>query len=163
MPKAAKSHTTPVLESVPDPTEDALALFRRIADQSADSLLLADGPPHPDARLFDLAADVFEAKKKEVEASNFANDTWKMEVGKIGSAAHIHMKANMIVVKGYRYRISRLAKAAAKIEAKTPAGLYAKVQIVRQLVTPLGIVKSLIDDILGNPDIRAALWPSNPE
>ena len=163
MPKAAKSYTTPSASVVPDITADALAVFRRIADQSADSLLLADGPPHPDARLFDIAADVFEAKKEEEAASKFANDTWKMEAGEIGRAAIVHRAANMVIVRGHRYRISRLAKAAAKIDAKTPAGLYAKVQIIRQMATPLGIVQSLIDDILGNPDIRASLWPSHPE
>lgn len=43
------------------PTPDfgaAITRLREIAANSADRLLLADGPPHPDAELLDLCAEI---------------------------------------------------------------------------------------------------------
>ena len=163
MPKAKKSHTTPTPESAPDITTDALAVFRSLADRSADALLLSDGPPHPDVELLNIAADVLDLKQKRMEAFNIAWDGWHAEASKLGQRAIDNRVARMRVVKGYQNHIVRLAHLASKQPATTPAGIYAKCHVVRNLLGSGGIVASLVADILHNPAIRAALWPSNPE
>ena len=153
MPKAEKSHTTHILESVPDPTEDALALFRRIADQSADSLLLADGPPDPDWKLLDECAKAIAEARILRE---FRED--------IRANLHLNDISRMRQLTFLQRQSRRSIRAVAAIPAATSAGVFSKAVLIRAtIVSSELLARSLANDMIHCAGFRQALWPSHPE
>jgi hypothetical protein len=62
---------------------------------------------------------------------------------------------------GYRKSAQSYLRKAAKIPAKTPAGIYAKAMVARCTRTgAAGLAMSMAEDFLNIPMLRAGLWPN---
>ncbi len=130
-----------------------LARLREIAAATGDALLLADGPPHPDAKLLDICAEVAEAHRQE-------RATWEAFRRTFGclpaGAAHEEYKE---AHRAAHYRLAHKLRAASKLSASTGAGIFAKALAIRASRTGTGhLAKSLAEDLLGNAALRACLW-----
>jgi len=136
--------------------------MRQLAAQSGDALLLAEGPPHPDAALLDLCSEALHWAKQAAEAL---------------SAYHAHLKAHAVqrwtdsdradsneLHKAWQdpaNRVRPLLTCARKLRATTPAGIYAKALIVSISRTGAECLSmSLAQDLIASPAIRASIWPA---
>lgn len=146
------------------PAPEALELFREIAARSGDTLILGDGPPHPDAQLLQLVVDVLDLNKRETIKLDEVHATWSQSKHPFGEQALKEQKDGRAECARMRTEIKRLTLRASKIRAATPAGLFAKTQMLRvTLTTQRGLAGSIAADILENAAIRAALWPTRQD
>ncbi len=143
------------------PTEaaSAMARFRQLATDARD-LLLADGPPHPDAGLLDLcasyldlgaAADAIDREARKQRGPHMDNPQFAAAMGQRDAK---RAAAKLI--------LCRLGKT----PATTAAGVYAKATIVvtrRGYLTAPGFMLSLAADLVNAPGLRAVLWPAQVE
>jgi hypothetical protein len=132
--------------------------MRQLVADTGDRLLLADGPPHPDARLLELCSDALHHATVANELdrtrpmSNLKRVVWSNEERRLEDQMWAECTRR-------RSAASVLLREARKISAATPAGVYAKALCVRASRTgaaDLGM--SLAEDLCGNPTLRASLW-----
>jgi hypothetical protein len=157
MPKATDTDTTtapPVISG-----KSAVAIratidrLKQIAAESGDRLYLSDGPVNPDYALLELCADALHWLKQEKAAQTFREVTpwdkdgpWNRSLREEDSA---------------RKAAQSYLRKAAKIPAKTPAGIYAKAMVARCTRTgAAGLAMSLAEDFLNIPALRSSLWPN---
>jgi hypothetical protein len=140
----------------------ATALFRQIAADSSEALLLAGRPVHPDAELLDLCGGALErirAAELALQAV-YAYPNWDD-----ASQEQLNKKEALLRERSAAIVVARtLAGRARKLRAKTGAGIYAKALVIRNARTgaPM-LAKSLADDLLAQPNLRAVLWPAEIE
>lgn len=115
----------------------AVERLKQIAAEAGDHLLLGDGPVHPDAKLLDLCADIVHERKR-LEMARTEGSYWDLR------AAH--------------RRLTKLAIAAGKVPARTPAGIYGKATAVQAARYAARLGQSLAEDLLANRPLRALLW-----
>jgi hypothetical protein len=160
-------HTRPRREQA-DP--EALARLVEITKESADHLILADGPVSPDAELLDQAAEALhlmtqaERLYDEHRELLFGRRKGSIE-GKIpwNSPEAERRRADAHAIWDEAEATTRKAKpimrALAKQSAKTAAGIYAKALIVRGSRTGAEVLAmSLASDLVALPALRARLW-----
>ena len=145
------------------PFQPAIDRMKAIVAVSGDHLLLADGPPHPDAALLDLCSEALhhlkEAEKvyrsrlpTPVHGSSSSADwqEWHRDDGERMALYYKHL--------GLARRPMSRAK---KVRATTPAGIYAKALCVQASRTGAAeFAVSLAEDLVNNPTLRASLWPA---
>lgn len=174
MPKADRTDTTGPARAASggvamaaDATIDRL---REIARRSADSPLLADAPPHPDAALLGLAGDILHltgeadrcmaAARALVDADKFARGLTYHGP----SAAQPRIEQLTMDSIRLRQDAATLIKRAGKLRAITPAGIYSKLLIIRASRTGAALLaQGLAADLIGHPALRTSLWPASAE
>ncbi len=153
MTAASRRHPVPDLSV-------AIDRLRAIATESAEHLLHSDGPPHPDARLLDLCAEIghqrrvadaaLERRRAGVAA------VWMCKTPTEAAEVVEAQEKDEQATKHYVYLLRR----AAKIKAATPAGIYAKAIAVRSSKTGAPyLAMSLAEDLLACEGLRKSLWP----
>jgi len=114
--------------------------LRQIAAESGDHLLLGDGPPRPDFELLGVCGDLLHAMKQQKSAREARWHT--NEVNYLNGT------------------IQRLMAKARKLRATTPAGVYAKVLVIRASGSGAPqLALSLANDLVEVPTLRAGIWP----
>lgn len=154
MAKAKPSSSTPDLGP-------AIARLREIAANSADRLLLADGPPHPDAALLDLCAEIAYRRKIAEQARQNWHEGFIPKY-KRGAVEEAQQKALDQARDDADHAFSHLLRKAAKMPATTAAGIYAKALAVRSSKTGAAtLAMSLANDLIACPGLRMSLWPAD--
>jgi hypothetical protein len=138
--------------------------FREIVSQARNSLLVADGPVHPDTELLDLCAEALHLLVSAREALDAyqAQLAAATEVDR-HSPRYRQLRAAGETFLDKRHDLIRRAKAmmsrARKISAQTGPGVYAKALLVRDSSTGApGLAKSLAEDLIRIPRLRESLW-----
>jgi len=135
------------------------ARMKEIAATSADSLLLANGPPTPDWMLLDLCGDALHYANAEQQSCAIARAM--PHAGRPMTDAEynaFHDKCR----EGYAHRskVVQILRRAKKIKATTGAGIYAKALLVRCSKTgAAGMAMSLAEDLVDCKGLRETLWP----
>jgi hypothetical protein len=134
----------------------AIEQLRTLADQSG-AALLTEGPVHPDHELLRVCSEALHALRQAaaIHAANRdgAIGDWTRE-GFVHSAWYVEWDAHL-------NRSKQALRAAGKISATTPAGIYAKAMLVR--MSPSGSPKlaaSLADELIQCAELRRTLWPA---
>ena len=158
--QAKKHPTTP---SAVHPTHaHIIERMRQIAARSGDNLLLADGPPHPDAALLDLCSEALHWHRQAADAKS-AHHAYKEAVaGQAWTDADRASSHELYLAwDALEHKVTLLLSRARKLRATTPAGIYAKALIVSvsRSGAPL-LSMSLAQDLIASPAIRASLWPA---
>jgi hypothetical protein len=100
----------------------AIAQMKALVVQSADHELLGDGPPHPDAKLLDLCADIGHQRKvAEAALERRRQGPWAPWMCKTPAEAAASAEAKTDTDAADK-RYTHLLRAAAKLKAATPAG-----------------------------------------
>lgn len=136
----------------------AITRLRQIAAESYDHLLLADGPPSPDAKLLDMCAEATHAYilSRKARQRRPVHDLGR-EWTDADSAAD---KAALADSWAHQEHGRKLAREIGKLVAATPAGIYAKATVVRASRTGVALLGvSLAEDLLANRALREILWP----
>ncbi len=150
--KSARSSSPPKLSP-------AIVRLRRIAAAPGDHRLLEDGPPHPDAKLLDLCAEIAHQRKVADAAWQRFSEGGRAPWCSGARADELHDASSKEI-----QRLDALLREAGKLRAKTGAGLYAKALAVAHAKSgALPLCKSLAEDLITNPALRAALWGAEPE
>lgn len=150
--KSARSSSPPNLSP-------AIARLRRIAAAPGDHRLLEDGPPHPDAKLLDLCAEIAHQRKVTDAAWQRFAEGGRAPWCTGARADELHDASGKEI-----QRLDALLREAGKLRAKTGAGIYAKALAVAHAKSgALPLCKSLAEDLITNPALRAALWGTEPE
>lgn len=128
------------------------------------SLLTSRPPapePHPDIDLFDLADIAVRNAKLAADLWRASFDDRKMPL--IGNNPTATELAQWRTVTARRIACMEAVRSAARRAqrpAKTPAGIYAKLLIMRASRTGCPVLaRSLADDLIQMPALRAVLWP----
>lgn len=147
----------------------AIERLRRLVMESGDHLLLGDGPPHPDAKLLELCADAAEARKafeqadKERHGHYVVNGQFVYPWERTPDQERARVDADATEKRAKRKLVHGLREAT-KIRATTAAGIFAKALAIRSSETgAICLAKSLAEDLVGNPALRAALWANDSE
>jgi hypothetical protein len=139
--------TTP--RQTPD-MQPAIDQLRALAAHSGDRLLLADGPPNPDAALLDLCADIAQQRK----VTDAASEQWRFKPG--------HDKQLYEEIRVQQHHLTVLLKRASRIQATTASGIYAKaIAVASSKGGAAGLGMTLAQDLIDNPALRACLWPAD--
>ncbi len=149
----------------PTETVPAMIRFRQLAAESRDHLLLADGPPHPDADLLDLCAEALHHLGHAQKAYD-ARDVHGWGTGDKAEQAARRAKDARLLEEHYAgERAGKPVMARiAKMKATTAAGIFAKAMVVRCSKTgAAGLAMTLAEDLIACPGLRAALWPATAE
>lgn len=136
-----------------------VARMREIAAQGGDSLLLANGPPHPDHELLDVCGEALHFAK-EAAALRAQHDA--MHDGRIWTA---RTRAESAVLwEAWHQQEAELVqrlRRAKKLRATTPAGIYAKALAVRCSSTGAAVLaRSLAEELIDCKALRESLWPT---
>ncbi len=134
--------------------------LRRIAAAPGDHRLLDDdGPPHPDARLLDLCAEIAHQRK-------VTDAAWRRfaEGGRTPWCSGPRADALHDASAKEIQHLDALLRDAGKLRATTGAGIYAKaIAVAHAKSGALPLCKSLAEDLIANPALRATLWGAEPE
>lgn len=164
----AKIVKTPRKRRLPDEAEPAIERLREITAQSANNLLLGEGPAHPDAALLDLCSEALhllkEAEQRNGEWAVLEKPgSWRLNSPEFQAFSterdRLWGEHDQAIAKA-KPLLSRIRK----MRAKTAAGIYAKALVVRSSRTgaPL-LAMSLADDLIACPGLRESLWPAEGE
>lgn len=136
--------------------------MRQIAAASTDSLLLCEGPPHPDAKLLDLCSEVLDAVRAEKRARSASDEMSDKWTGSWSPQQIVERDELVRRLQAASKLVTRLAGRARKIRATTPAGIYAKALIVSTSRTGAPhLAASLATDLISLPALRASIWPTD--
>jgi hypothetical protein len=146
--------TDPTPESSP-----AIARLREIAAAARGQSLSGDGPPHSDAELLELCAEISHQRKVADAAwRRFAEDSLSLWCSSARADA-LHSAS-----RKETQHLDFLLREAGKLRATTGAGIYAKALVVTRLRSGgLSLCRSLAEDLIANPIVRAALWGAEPD
>ena len=149
----------------PTETVNAMVRLRQIAAEARDHLLLADGPPHPDADLLDLCAEAIHYlghAQKALDARRVrewqdgTEDERKARYAEDERLLKVYLESD----RAGKPAMARIAK----MKATTAAGIFAKAMVVRCSKTgAAGLAMTLAEDLIACPGLRAALWPAGRE
>lgn len=150
---------------LPAETVPAMVRFRQLAAEARDHMLLADGPPHPDADLLDLCAEALH----HLGHAQKAFDARRVRYWQTGTEderrARYAEDERLLAAYHESDRAGKPAMARiAKMKATTAAGIFAKAMVVRCSKTgAAGLAMTLAEDLIACPGLRAALWPAEVE
>jgi hypothetical protein len=131
--------------------QPAIDQLKALAAHSGDRLLLADGPPNPDAALLDLCADI--ARQRKV--ADAALEKWR------ANTRHDPRDPLYEEARVQEHHLTVLLKRASKIQATTASGIYAKaIAVASSKGGAAGLGMTLAQDLIDNPTLRACLWPA---
>ena len=128
--------------ALPLPDADLAAVvdrLRNIATTSCTSLLVADGPPQPDFRLLDLCAEGLHAARQHDRCKTARDELWSNGRSWTDRDRDHHAMI-MDEETEWEHAIIKAARAAAKIKATTPPGIYAKALLVRSSATGAAVL-----------------------
>jgi hypothetical protein len=155
MPTANQDHTTK-----PD-FAAAMVRLKQIAATSADNAL-TEGPVNADRNLLDLCAEALHAlvhaeKAYRSRDHNILGAKTKAELAAWRLQDAELMDQYQQGLKSAKPKLIRIRK----MKATTAAGIYAKAAVVRASATGAAdLAKSLAEDLLDCPGLRASLWPA---
>ena len=132
--------------------------LREIATASYDTLLLAEGPPHPDYELLDLCSETLRAIKFAKEAHDMHSALLRP-----GGASDLPGARDQGFDRWQQAdrEATRLLRRVAKLKATTAPGLYAKALVCRSAAGGSAVLAhSLADDFIACEGLRASLWPA---
>lgn len=138
--------------------------LRAIAAASGDALL-SEGPVHPDHELLDVCAEALHHRRRAAElreACNalpppYGNPPATPEQNRLREKLSVHDR-------DARSHALRLSRRAAKLRARTPAGIYAKALVARSSRTAAAVLAmTLAEDLIGCEALRATLWPGEAQ
>ena len=134
--------------------------MKEIAATSADSLLLANGPPTLDWMLLDLCGDALHFAKAEQRGRAIA-----LAMPRAGrsmtDAEHQVFRDRLKEAHLHGHKLVQLLRRAKKMKATTPAGIYAKAQLVRSSKTgATALAMSLAADLVDCKALSDTLWPA---
>ena len=133
--------------------------MKQIAAASVDSLLLADGPPHPDYRLLDLCGDALHYAKMADRAYAARDDNCPHWDSPKRAAWDANDRALMDEWERNKNEVVQRLRRARKLKATTPAGIYAKALLVRCSKTgAIELAASLAADLVDCEGLRETLW-----
>lgn len=117
--------------------------LKQMAAEAADTPLLGDEPVHPDHQLLDLCGDLLHMMKRRKDLRELQFDH--------------PLQQDRHALFG---QINSLLSKARKLRAATPAGIYAKVLVIRasESGAPM-LAVSLAHDLVDVPALRASIWP----
>jgi hypothetical protein len=133
--------------------------LKDIVARSANSLLLADAPPHPDQQLLDKCAEALMHLREAKEA-------WAKRRAPRGDGcwSEAERRQDEVAMAEWRHATKMAHKPvreAKKMKAVTPAGIYAKALVVRcSAAGALEMAMSLAIDLVDCQALRATLWAS---
>jgi hypothetical protein len=151
---------------------EALSRLFEIPMESAEHLILANGPVSPDAALLDQAAEALHLMQQAVQAEERYREILRRPKPKKSSLASLlggvdpheariraqaetHWDESRALIQ----RARTLMRALAKQQAQTAAGIYAKALVVRGSRTGAEVLaRSLARDLAALPALRASLW-----
>jgi hypothetical protein len=146
----------------PEQFQPAIDRLKAIVAESGDRLLLADGPPNPDAELLDLCAEALHHLKAAEKAYN-ERPIHQVTVNTPQWPPEVRQRDEELMAEFYQHAgqaRSRMVRAK-KLRATTAAGIYAKALCVRASRTGAAeFAMSLAEDLVNNPELRASLWPA---
>ncbi|HJU16658.1 MAG TPA: hypothetical protein VJ770_09310 [Stellaceae bacterium] len=153
---------------LPAEAEPAIARLREIAAEAWNRQLLTGDPPHPDAELLDLCAEVLHLMKRAEWAlkeflAMHRPDSWDLKhpamQAFVRERDHLHGERASAIGKA-KPLMSRIRK----MRATTAVGIYAKALVVRSSRTAAPMLAmSLAEDLIANSALRASLWPAERE
>jgi hypothetical protein len=137
--------------------EGTITRLRTIARESADNLILADGPVHPDHTLIDLCGEalylISKADKMRDGLMFHSDDPY---TDAMRHADHLLSGAAASFVQQAKPLMKRIAK----IPAQSAAGIYAKALVVQSSRTGAeALARTLAADLVACPGLRECLWP----
>jgi hypothetical protein len=134
----------------------AINQLGKLAAQSFDTLILAEGPPQPDYVLLDLCANaLFAIKQYEIGMSEQRDRRCVTEAEK-AFCREIQARCN-----DWQLKARHDMREAGKLAATTPAGLYAKALLVKHAKSNAPVLGlSLAEDFLAMDALRSSLWPA---
>ena len=137
--------------------QPAIDRLKAIAAASGDRLLLADGPPNPDAALLELCSvALHHLRIAETAYQSRSPDRWTTDEKR---QRDDDLMAECREHTGLARRQMFRAK---KLRATTAAGIYAKALCVRCTRTGAAeFAMSLAEDLVNNPTLRASLWAAD--
>jgi len=158
MPKATKEHTTsrPRLP-LGDEFAGTIAQLKALADRSTDAAL-SEGPVSPDRVLLDLCAAALHLLRHAgaMEAEWRASDRHSADVS---AAEKTRLAAVWEEAQDLERQARRSMWRAKKLQAQTPAGIYAKAMLVRCSKTGAAdMAMSLAEDMVACRSLRELLW-----
>jgi hypothetical protein len=135
----------------------AVTRLRELADASADAMV-TEGTVSPDHALLDLCADIGKQRQIETEASRAAYPNRFAYPGEAERPEQDRLRA----ISATEHRsLAHMLRAASKLKATTPAGIFAKALAIRSSKTGTnGLAISLAEDLTDNPMLRSLLWPA---
>jgi hypothetical protein len=153
--------TQPKLRDLPlgDALLPTIDRLKAIANEAGDTLLLANGPPHPDYELLDMCGDA-------LHFLNHMNATRKARVdpvisGPWSDADRARDRALFEEAEALKRQAIGIMRRARKIQASTASGIYAKALLVRSSQAGAAeLATSLAADLIAMPGLRASLWAS---
>lgn len=135
------------------PADLTIQRLRELVAEAGDRALLATGTPTPDAKVLELCAEGVEIAQQRDRAT----EAWRHRPHYIDNKFVEDVEG-----KALGQKLRPILVRAAKMPAKTPAGLYAKVLLSRAAKTvPHDLFQSVCRDILNQPEIRMAIWPAD--
>jgi hypothetical protein len=135
-----------------DSLRKTIQRMRQIVANSADTLFLSNGPPHPDEQLLELCSNalhhlVMAADAADLQTAPAESGTWDAT------------QQRLIAHHKHRAHALRLMRRAKKIRARTAAGIYAKALCIRVSHTAAAeFAISLAEDLIANETLRRSLW-----
>ncbi|HWA81678.1 MAG TPA: hypothetical protein VG848_15375 [Acetobacteraceae bacterium] len=137
----------------------AMEQLRRIASTAREQPLSGEETPHPDAELLEFCAEISHQRK-------IADAAWRRFTEESLSLWCTSARADALYGASRKetQRLDFLLREAGKLRAKTGAGIYAKALAITRLRNGgLGLCKSLAEDLIASPALRATLWGAEPE
>jgi hypothetical protein len=138
-----------------------IAQMKALVAQSADRELLGEGPPHPDAALLDICAEIGHQRKVAEAAFRHRLSLPPAHWMSKTPAEALQITTAQMDDKAAEKKYGHLLRNAAKLKATTPAGIYAKAIAVRSSKTGARFLAvSMAEDLLACTALRASLWPA---
>lgn len=154
----AKLNKPPRRQQADDHT---IARLREIATESHGNLLLADGPPSPDALLLDLCGEALHLLS---QAEHMTTPLRHTDSGAWTDADRAAWRRQCDERRRLVTRAKPIMRRIAKLPAQTAAGIYAKALIVRGSRTGAEcLARTLAADLVNNAALRASIWPAPGE
>lgn len=150
MPKAGRRDSTARGDSRVEAIEpDAISLLRDLARTNREATADPTAPASPDLELL-LVCDELATLRRAAEELRTAAHRAKLDLRNLAfgelKAAERRMRSPMLQI--------------AKLEARTPAGIFAKaVAVAGATEQAAHLAKSLARDLLASPKLRMAIWP----
>lgn len=139
----------------------AVGRIRELADASADAMV-TEGPVSRDRELLDICAQIGRKKIAAVAAFNKAHPGGRIYLP--GTLERAEMDRLVAIYDVERRGLAHMLRAASKLKATTPAGIFAKALAIRSSESGAnGLALSLAEDLTSNAGLRRVLWAPERE
>lgn len=138
--------------------QPAIERLRELARSAARGDKVPEAAPHPDAELLELCALVLDLRAKAESIDREARRTMGPRASMDNPAFAAEMEKRHEAQNRLRSPMARVCK----FSAKTAAGVYSKALVLRASYGQAPrLAVSLVEDLVGNPTLRTAIWPAN--